>query len=220
MERSAFLARVATATETAALPDVPPTDVRLPRLSSRHVRFVTEAEAVGCVVHEVDRADSARQLLLDIADQHGVSTFTAWDSQHLGVRGVAPFLSLAGLEPVTLPPGDDPVDWRASNTEVARAGLGITGALGGLAYSGSVLLQHGPGRPRTTSLLPEVHVALLDRSKLFSSLLSFSRRNRRVLEGSSNLVVVTGPSRTGDIEMVLTKGVHGPKHVHVVLLDF
>lgn len=130
------------------------------------------------------------------------------------------FLSLAGLEPIGISPKDAPVNWIASNTEVARADLGITGSLGGLAYSGSVLLQHGPGRPRTASLLPEIHVALVDRSKLFSSLLSFSRRNRRVLEGSSNLVVVTGPSRTGDIEMVLTKGVHGPKHLHIVLLDF
>ncbi len=220
MERSAFLARVAAATQTASLPDVSPTDVRLPRLYSRHDRFVTEAEAVGSVVHEADRADTARQLLLDIATHHGVSTFTAWDSQHLGVRGVTPFLSLAGLEPVTLSPPDKAFDRKADNAEIARAGLGITGALGGLAYSGSVLLQHGPGRPRTASLLPEVHVALLDRSKLFSSLLSFSRRNRRVLEGSSNLVVVSGPSRTGDIEMILTKGVHGPKHLHIILLDF
>lgn len=86
MERRAFLERVAVARDTAPLPDVPLSEVRFPRLYSRLTRFVAEAEAVGSVVHEVDRADSARQVILDIANKHEVRTFTAWNSQHLGVR--------------------------------------------------------------------------------------------------------------------------------------
>jgi L-lactate dehydrogenase complex protein LldG len=94
---------------------------------------------------------------------------------------------------------------------------GITGSLAGIADTGTLVIPAGKGQPLTASLLPEIHIAILPTSKLISSLpealqLADVRR-------SSSTVLVTGPSRTADIEMTLTIGVHGPKELHVFLVD-
>jgi len=94
---------------------------------------------------------------------------------------------------------------------------GVTGALAGIAKTGSLVLISGAGQTLTASLLPEVHVAVLKTSKLVPTLAEALRRPevRTALAG----VIVTGPSRTADIEMTLTIGVHGPGELHVFLID-
>ena len=94
---------------------------------------------------------------------------------------------------------------------------GITGALAGIAETGSLVLTSGAGQTLTASLLPEVHVALLKTSQVVPTLAEALRKPevRTALAG----VIVTGPSRTADIEMTLTIGVHGPGELHVFLID-
>jgi L-lactate dehydrogenase complex protein LldG len=71
----------------------------------------------------------------------------------------------------------------------------------------------------TASLLPPVHVALVPRSGLvFSLAQAFSRMTGRALPRAT--VLVTGPSKTGDIELTMVFGAHGPGQVHAVLLGF
>ena len=97
----------------------------------------------------------------------------------------------------------------------ARAG--VTGALAGIADTGSLLLVSGAGQTLTASLLPEVHVAVLRTSRLVPTLAdAFRLPEVRTAQAG---VVVTGPSRTADIEMTLTIGVHGPGELHVFLID-
>jgi L-lactate dehydrogenase complex protein LldG len=96
---------------------------------------------------------------------------------------------------------------------------GITGADAGLAESGSIVLRTGPGRPRLASLIPVVHVAVLTVRRIARSLAHYAIDHPAAIEGTSNLVVITGPSRTADIEQQLNLGVHGPKHLHVILVD-
>jgi L-lactate dehydrogenase complex protein LldG len=119
---------------------------------------------------------------------------------------------------LTLPaPGDE----RARATRLAeldRATVGVTGALAGLAETGSLVLLNGPGRGRLASLLPPVHVALLTVADLYAGMSAFLAARPDVVRQASNLVFVSGPSRTADIEQVLTLGVHGPRELHVVLV--
>ena len=68
------------------------------------------------------------------------------------------------------------------------------------------------------SLVPEVHVALLDLILMERTLVHWAHKFPESVANTANLVVITGPSRTGDIEQQLTLGVHGPKHVHIVLI--
>jgi len=95
-------------------------------------------------------------------------------------------------------------------------GAGVSTALWGLADTGSVVLAASPHEPRARSLLPEVHVTLLQQSRILPGL-------DEVFEAlgddlPSALAIVTGPSRSADIEQKLAVGVHGPGEVHVVLL--
>jgi L-lactate dehydrogenase complex protein LldG len=77
----------------------------------------------------------------------------------------------------------------------------------------------GPSRPRLASLLPPVHVALVSKRALYPTMAAFFSAHPNIVREGSNLVFITGPSRTADIEQTLTLGVHGPRQVHVVLVE-
>lgn len=95
-------------------------------------------------------------------------------------------------------------------------GAEVSEALYGLADTGSVVLGSGPDEPRARSLLPEAHVSLLREERILPGLEELFAALGRDLP--SALAIVTGPSRSADIEQTLTVGVHGPGEVHVVLL--
>jgi L-lactate dehydrogenase complex protein LldG len=96
--------------------------------------------------------------------------------------------------------------------------LGFTGADAALADSGAIVLVGGPGRSRLASLLPPIHVALLPVDRVLPDLATLFAGRPGLLDESSQVVCIAGPSRTADIEMTLSHGVHGPTHVHVVLI--
>jgi L-lactate dehydrogenase complex protein LldF len=94
---------------------------------------------------------------------------------------------------------------------------GLTGTLAGIAETGTILVPGGVGRPLTASLLPDVHLAILH-SKDIVNTISQALNNKKVKEASS-VVLVSGPSRTADIEMTLSIGVHGPEHIHIFCVN-
>jgi L-lactate dehydrogenase complex protein LldG len=94
-------------------------------------------------------------------------------------------------------------------------GAGVSQALYGLADTGSVVLAASPEEPRARSLLPLVHVSVLDESRVLPGLAELFEAVGDDLP--SALAIVTGPSRSADIEQHLVVGVHGPGEVHVVL---
>jgi L-lactate dehydrogenase complex protein LldG len=93
---------------------------------------------------------------------------------------------------------------------------GVSHALYGLANTGSVVLAASPQEPRGRSLLPFVHVSLLREDRILPGLEELFDAVGSSLP--SALAIVTGPSRSADIEQTLVVGVHGPGQVHVVLL--
>src|SRR5262249_4295764 len=107
----------------------------------------------------------------------------------------------------------------AQLAKLDRGDVGLTGALAGIADTGTTVLASGRGRPRLAWLLPQVHVALMRVDRLYASLDDFLAGAGDSVRSSANVSLVTGPSRSGDIEMVLTRGVHGPGALHVVLVD-
>jgi len=94
-------------------------------------------------------------------------------------------------------------------------GAGVSRALYGLADTGSVVLAASPEEPRARSLLPEVHISILSEDRILPGLEELFE----ALGGDlpSALAIVTGPSRSADIEQKLVVGVHGPGEVHIVL---
>ncbi|HEX2505137.1 MAG TPA: LUD domain-containing protein [Gaiellaceae bacterium] len=98
----------------------------------------------------------------------------------------------------------------------ALEGAETSEALFGLAETGSVVLAASPEEPRARSLLPAVHVSVLREDRILPGLAELFAAVGGDLP--SSLAIVTGPSRSADIEQTLTVGVHGPGEVHVVLL--
>lgn len=212
MKREAFLARVSAGILQAQLPPGEKLDSELPGSPPADLvgLFRTRAQDVNSVVHGPVSRHSAPRTVAAIAAGHSVSSFVVWPD--LLVPGVNSALAAEGYTPIESSGATD------SPVEIARADLGITGSIFGLAESGSVVLSHGPGRGRLTSLLPPVHVALLHVDTIAWTLSHWASAHPEVLGKTANLVIVTGPSRTGDIELELNLGVHGPKHMHVVLI--
>jgi L-lactate dehydrogenase complex protein LldG len=94
--------------------------------------------------------------------------------------------------------------------------LGVTNAICGLADTGSILIVDGEGDPLQASLLPEIHIAVLRASGILPSLTN--AMSLPIVRAARAAVVITGPSRTADIEMSLTIGMHGPGELHVFLV--
>ena len=93
--------------------------------------------------------------------------------------------------------------------------VGVTRAICGVADTGSILEMEGQGDKLQASLLTEIHLAVLHTSDIYPSLSDAIHLTRN----SKSAVFITGPSRTADIEMTLTIGVHGPGELHVLVVD-
>jgi L-lactate dehydrogenase complex protein LldG len=98
--------------------------------------------------------------------------------------------------------------------------VGITDVQAAVAETGSLVVCSGSGLARGLSLVPPVHIAIVKKSDIVADLIDLwnDSRIRPRLTESSNVVLITGPSKTADIEGVLITGVHGPREVHVVLV--
>lgn len=100
------------------------------------------------------------------------------------------------------------------------ADLGITGVEWAIAETGTLVMAARPGRERIVSLLPPVHIAIVEESRILPDLLDlFAKFHATGLDRlPSNVTFITGPSKTGDIELELTTGVHGPGKWLVLVL--
>jgi L-lactate utilization protein LutC len=100
------------------------------------------------------------------------------------------------------------------------ADLGISGADFLIAETGTVVLRAKPAEPRSLSLLPPIHIAVAERTQVLPDLFDLFDSPERLPPGAlpSGVALITGPSKTGDIELKLVTGVHGPGEVHVVLI--
>jgi L-lactate utilization protein LutC len=163
-------------------------------------RFIAEAGALGAKVFETDSAASAAEHLRQLAEEKGGEAVVAR-------RPLVDALHLSG--PRFHPQGTFPA---------ADATLSITQADYALADTGSLVLFSAEGEGRTLSLLAPVNAVVLPASRILSGLPELFAREPEIAERSSAMVMVTGPSRTADIELTLTIGVHGPGELHVVIL--
>ncbi len=98
-----------------------------------------------------------------------------------------------------------------------QADIGISGAIAGFAETGTVVIAAGPTHSRLAVLLPPVHIVLLPVTSITTDVFTWIPNRPRPLP--SNVVWITGPSKTADIEQTLATGVHGPGRLIVLLLE-
>jgi L-lactate dehydrogenase complex protein LldG len=178
--------------------------------------FQSRLRAVEGIDHGPLPAVAVPDLVADLVADRQPGGYLAWDE--LGVAGVGSRLAGEGWRRVADAVPATPAGRRRHQEAYEALEVGITAADAGLAESGSIVLRTGPGRARMASLIPEVHIALLPVSRLYRSLSHYVADHPAAASGVSNLVVITGPSRTGDIEQQLNLGVHGPRSLHVILV--
>lgn len=226
-ERELVLSKVRASLQSAHLPaaraTIPARElVAVPPKEEMIASFRRELELVGGKSYLVPSGSQAAeltvQLLHDSANEYKGNEILSWDESELGIPDLLARVRGAGFEILDYFVPADPEARQARLAEMGRAIVGITGAQAGLADTGSIVLLSAPGRPRLASLMPPVHIAFLRVSELFPTIAHYFAADGEKTSGSSNLVFVTGPSRTADIELTLTRGVHGPKHVHVILI--
>ena len=100
-----------------------------------------------------------------------------------------------------------------------RTDAAITTSVGAIAENGAVVLWPDTAEPRLMSLVPPVHIALVEASSIYSSFDEIIQAQGWTASMPTNVVLISGPSKTADIELVLTYGVHGPKAFIVLILQ-
>ncbi len=167
--------------------------------------FISEAETLGCVVYQVSPNEAVEQIM-DLID--GDKTISSWDEEALPIAGLHGMLESLGVA--------------VGAHQDSDTRLGITGVTAALAATGSLIVESGAGRYRSTSLLSDVHIALMRAEQILPDLESWQEAQRRAgypaFTRSSNTTVISGPSKTADIAHQLVKGAHGPREVHVMIL--
>ena len=168
-------------------------------------RFITEAEALGCFVYQLTSNEAIEQIMDLLGEDKSV---LSWEEAQLPMDGLHGMMESLGVAVA----GHDDGDVR----------VGITGITAALAATGSLIVESGAGRYRSTSLLPDVHIALMRAEQILPDLESWEEAQRRdgypAFRDSSYTTVISGPSKTADIAHQLVKGAHGPREVHVMIL--
>jgi L-lactate dehydrogenase complex protein LldG len=188
-------------------------------------RFREEFERVGGVFHRAGRMDEVPGVVGRIARERGARSVLSWHADALGLD-LRESLGREGLSVTAAPDSDPDAAARERHREAAAASdIGVTGVDWALAETGTLVLVSGRGRPRSTSLLPATHVAVFGRDSLVESLEqvgimleALHADPERTMSGAV-INFITGPSRTADIELTLTRGVHGPKEVHAIFVE-
>lgn len=210
MSRENILHRVRTAlgrSEGQAVGEVPEVRLRPPQVD-REPRIASFIKCLDALAGKGLRAagkDAARQLAVETL--HGRSA----------VASNAPFLEECG---VTSLPGvrAGVTDREELRRLCATCDVGITSADYALADTGSLVMLASPREARLVSLLPPAHLAIVPAERILSGLDELFTILPKPGDVTSSMVLITGPSRTADIEQILIRGVHGPGEITVIVV--
>ena len=167
-------------------------------------RFLEEVKKLSGVGQTLSPS-AVDEALRALVTEQNVRRATAWETPYLRQLGITEILNSLGVEWV--PPN-------ASKHEMALCDLGVTEADYLLPETGTLVLRSSFQKPRAVSLLPRVHLAVVQPEMLRADMHQVFAEAR----DEHYLVFITGPSRTADIELTVTLGVHGPKNLYVWMM--
>jgi L-lactate utilization protein LutC len=181
-------------------------------------RFCDELTAAGGVPHlAADRATACR-IVLDLIRSRSARKAVLSRCPLLDRLDIDRPLREAGIELTTI----DNLPSALSREAFFGADVGISGVHRLVAETGTVVMSTSVPQPRAISLLPPVHIAVAEPSQLLPDLFDLFDLFSPVPTAAQSqppscLTLITGPSKTGDIELRLVTGVHGPGEIHVVM---
>jgi L-lactate dehydrogenase complex protein LldG len=168
-------------------------------------RFVDEiAKASGRAI-VTKGEDEVREFIINLIDERNVKSLAIWRTDLL--TSLREFLLDRGLRFAS--PGN--------KSDMAEVNIGITEANFAIAETGTIVLISNENQPRSVSLIPPIHIAVIKSDIIVENLDQLFFLVQNSSEPTSCMTFITGPSRTADIELNLTLGVHGPKELFVVI---
>ncbi len=180
---------------------------RVPRDMSAEIdMLLAEIGKLTGVTKRLSQPADLKAALAELVAAEHVKKATLWQTPELQELRIAEMLSELGVEIVSP---------YADNRAVAKCDLGVTGVDAALPETGTLLLRSSVEQVRTVSLVPRIHLAILRPAALRADLHHAFADVRH----DNYFVFVTGPSRTADIELTLTIGVHGPKALYVWVME-
>ncbi len=212
--RARILARLsqAPAPEALPLPDLEPWKPAVPPAGSRERLDLFKALmlAAHAEVHETDE-QAWPGLLLELARQKNVRTLLVGTGTEATAR-----LKSHSSETLQVMSYERPINqWRAELFEQVDAGF--TQAKSAIAATGSLVLWPNSQEPRLLSLVPPIHFVLLNAHALHADLREAMRVEQWTTQMPTNALVISGPSKTADIQQTLAYGAHGPKELIILL---
>ncbi|MCE9605461.1 MAG: lactate utilization protein [Planctomycetia bacterium] len=227
MNREAFLARVREAATSGLRYRVhaDPTVTRAMGYSTIEedlvARFTAEVAKVGGRPVVVPSMEAARREAAQIFRIYEPRSALCWRHPVLDRFGLTDWLRterVTQIDSALLAPQARAEQRR----DMLAADIGITSCTFALAETGSLVMAHEFGNERVASLVPPVYLAIVSREQILADLFdAFDRLGERLAKRDwpSNVTLITGPSKTGDIESKLVVGVHGPGKWHVLVVD-
>jgi L-lactate dehydrogenase complex protein LldG len=224
MSRESFLSRVREAARAGAAYRVHPGDPRADQAGycgagdDPPARLVAEVNAVGGQGALVSDLHEARAEVAKLLDRYLPKSALCWQHPVLDRLGLNDLLAEREIERL------DYAELQQRDADRRReamlaAGVGISSAMVAVAETGTLALASGPGAERVVSLLPPVHIAIIEAEQIVPDLFDlFAMMQESAPTMPSNWVLITGPSKTGDLELKLTTGVHGPGDWHVLVV--
>jgi L-lactate dehydrogenase complex protein LldG len=210
MSRDHVLHKVRTALGRSAGQPVegpPPARLTVPEagIEARIESFRARIEALAGKTHRAESMEDARSYVADVLLGRSAVASNAPILRQCGITRIA------GVE--------SGITDRVRLRELcSTAACGITGADYALADTGTLVMLASPQEGRMISLLPPTHIAIVERARLLTGLDELLSILPRPAEQTSSMVLITGPSRTADIEQILVRGVHGPGEIHVLVV--
>lgn len=174
--------------------------------------FAESLSGINTSVYRANR-EGVLEFVTGFFRERGAESFSIWETEYLKSLGFKESLEGMGLG---LAPAEN-------KSEIANSGVGITEADYALADTGSLVLLSAPEKPRGVSLIPPVHLAIVRKENILSDIGELFGLLNEIYESPDAIpactTFITGPSRTADIELNLTLGVHGPKELHVLIVS-
>ncbi len=193
---------------------VPPPFADIPPITERHLMvpmdglplvetFVQRAKLLSEFVMQPASDEEALEAILEVIGSD--ISILAWDFAHIPLVGLEATLKAS--------------DIRVADAWDAAVRVGISGVDAALAATASIVVSARQGRPRTVSLLPYVHIAIIRETQILPHFDAWiAQQNLEAFRAVGNHIVITGPSRTADIAMELVLGAHGPAQLHLLVL--
>jgi L-lactate dehydrogenase complex protein LldG len=209
--RTAILGRIRTALHR--LPGQTPAPLPSPALRKRNL---SDSERVELFVQQFEKLNGKPVRVRSRKDAAAVVRDVM--NGHTAVASNAPFLRDCGIAAFqNVETGITSRD--RLRAACATAAFGITCADYALADTGTFVMISSPREARLISLLPPVHIGVIASTAILPNLDELFMRHPKPADDSSSMVLITGPSRTADIEQILVRGVHGPGEIYAVIVE-